>query len=107
MASPRTKCDLVSNQCMAKIWNSRTVQISDEEIRKLIADDVTLEELASEERMSRMDGIRNTAFGRATDHQEGVALKSHKESDQLARGDLVLLRRLTQDNQRSHKLEPR
>lgn len=39
--------------------------------------------------------------------RKGSALKSHQEGDQLAKGDLVLLRRLKQDNQRSPKLEPR
>ena len=87
----------------------------EDEIRgKVVANAVGMagEELPREEdvytaRLAAIDEIRERATTRRLKGQQRIALGTENSRADLERGDLVLLRRTSQDNQRGHKLEPR
>ena len=58
-------------------------------------------------RLASIDEIRHRAIERRLQEQERTALKTERTGESASEGDLVLVRRLAQDNQHSHKLELR
>ena len=74
----------------------------------MVDESMSVEEANYEVRLARLDEIRNIATKNRLMHQERVAESSDKHGKIIYKnGDLVLLRRLAQDKQKSHKLEPR
>lgn len=69
---------------------------------------MTIEEAQYHSRLAKLDEVRQRAVERRHGLGEKLAEKTAKEEKvSPAVGDLVRLRRLAQDNQHSHKLEPR
>jgi hypothetical protein len=84
----------------------RMSQVTEEQISKVMPQDAEMEEIAYEERLSRLDKLRAMAANRAISQQSIRADKSEKDGRLPEKDDLVLLRRLGQDNQHGHKVEP-
>ena len=73
-------------------------------------DSMTLEEAAYESRMAAMDEVRQRSLTKRYEMGEKLAegTEKHPADDKvIKKGSLVILRRTQQDNQHSHKLEPR
>ena len=79
----------------------------DEAISKLQDEGMTVEEACFESRMSRLDEIRAEALERRFGVAKDLANDTDKGIPPPKVKDLVKLRRLDLDNQKSHKLEPR
>jgi hypothetical protein len=67
----------------------------------------TQEEAVYTARLAMIDEVRDQATTKRLGDQRKQVEKSEKRRANLEKDDLVLLRRLSQDNQRGHKLEPR
>ncbi|KAL8760748.1 MAG: hypothetical protein Q9184_003085 [Pyrenodesmia sp. 2 TL-2023] len=69
---------------------------------------MTIEEAQYHARLAKLDEVRERAVDKRHELGEKLAEKTAKESKVSPEaGDLVRLRKLAQDNQHSHKLEPR
>ena len=66
-----------------------------------------IEERNFEERLAKLDEMRDLALDKRMEMGEDIAQKTAKGKGPLEPGDLVKLRRLGQDQQKSHKLEPK
>ena len=75
-------------------------------IQEGLEDGMSVEEAAYESRLACLDEIRGEAIDRRFKEASKLAEKTDKGIAPPSRGDLVRLRRLDQDNQKSHKLEP-
>ena len=73
----------------------------------IAGDEMPREEAVYTARLAAIDEIRDRVTSRRLKGQQRLALGTEKSRADLERGDLVLLRRSLQDNQRGHKLEPR
>lgn len=82
-------------------------EITTEEIGTQLQQQGMLAESIYEARLAKLDEIRQRAVQRRLDMGEELANKTDKVATPFAPGDLVRLRRLDQDGQKSHKLEPR
>ena len=76
-------------------------------IREGLEDGMSIEEAAYESRLACIDEWRQDAVDRRFKEASKLAEKTDKGIPPPEKGDLVRLRRLDQDNQKSHKLEPR
>lgn len=76
-------------------------------IEELQRGGATVPEAAYEARLASIDEIRTEALKAKLANKQSVAAKNFKDNPVPQKGDLVLLRRLAQDGQKSHKLEPR
>lgn len=75
---------------------------------EVIDEGISVEEANYEAHLAKMDEMRDMATKLRLSEQDRVAERSYKEAKKEYKGgDLVLQRRLAQDNQKSHKLEPR
>ena len=93
------------------ILRSRAVNESIEEL--MTGEGMTLEEANYESRLAILDELRDQALttrletGIETAEKTSTAKGGVGQKQKIDKGSLVRLRRLAQDNQRSHKLEPR
>jgi len=77
------------------------------DIMEMSKEGLELPDAVCEARMMAMDEIRNLALERRLRDQKTLYNKANPRFSSLQEGDLVLIRRLAQDNQHGHKLEAR
>lgn len=94
-----------------EVLRSRAIE---SEIQSLMSREaLTVEEATYESRMATLDEIRQIALRKRYEKAEKDATLTNEKSKSpyktrpLRKGDLVKLRRLDQDNQKLHKMEPR
>ena len=75
----------------------------------IIKEGMTVEEANYESRLAKLDELRDRALSRRYEMAEKQAQDTEKPEPKVAvkEGTIVRLRRLGQENQKSHKLEPR
>ena len=76
-------------------------------IESWIASQVEMDIAAYDARLATIDEIRSEATQRKLADKQKLALKTFRDGKAPQKDDLVLVRRLQQDQQRSHKLEPK
>ena len=76
-------------------------------IQEGLEDGMSVEEAAYESRLACLDEWRQDALDRRFKEASKLAEKTDKGNPVPKKGDLIKLRRLEQDGQKSHKLEPR
>ncbi|KAL8801353.1 MAG: hypothetical protein Q9182_004520 [Xanthomendoza sp. 2 TL-2023] len=70
------------------------------------AEGATMAESAHEPRLAALDEIRSDAIRAKLTDKQRLADRTYKAKSDVKKGDLVLVRSLAQNQQRSHKLEP-